>query len=315
MVLRGRKRPGLQALFYTAWYPVHNESKDFTSSIIVSIDKNYKVSGSGIVTQIGDNWEVVHDWSVFDNVIIAAKDLKTKKIGGEKMGLEFVYTNFPEEDLDSVSTVGKEIYEFYSNIFGPQENAYLKYVFNPLHGTGGYSRSGFVSIKASGYSQYLKEVMAHEMAHFWWKKAPTTTWEDWLNEAFAEYSMLLYIREKDNKETFDKKIKQYKELTVNSSPIWGIDRQAPEAYTALYNKGSLILVELEEKIGTEDFYKFLKNLFTNNISNTADFLKFVEIELSKDYREWFENKLMTNKGNEKPNTDKNSLDLEEFYFV
>jgi hypothetical protein len=279
--------------FYTAWYPVHNESKDFTSSIIVSIDENYKVSGSGIVTQIGENWKIVHDWPVFDNVIIAAKDLKTKKVGGDKIGLDLVYVNFPEEDLDSVSTICNEIYEFYSNIFGAKENAYLKYVFNPLQGIGGYSRSKFVSIKASGYSQYLKEGMAHEMAHFWWNKAATTTWEDWLNEAFAEYSMLLYLREKDSKEIFDKRIKQYKELTVNSSPIWGVDRQAPEAYTALYIKESLILMEFEEKAGTKDFYRFFKKLLTNNISNTADFLKFVEIELSKDYREWFENKLKT----------------------
>lgn len=277
--------------FYTAWYPVHNESKKFTSIITISIDDDFKVSGSGIVTQDGKNWIITHNWPVFDNVIIAAKDLKSKKIGGNEIGLELVYTKFPEKDLDSVSIICQEIYEFYSSIFGKQENAYLKYVLNPLKGRGGYSRTKFVSIKASGYNQYLKEGLAHEMAHFWWKNAVTTTWEDWLNEAFAEYSMLLYLREKDSEKIFNNLIKQFKEWTKNSLPIWGVDRETPEAYTALYNKGSLILMEFEEKLGADDFYKFLRTLLTNKISTTADFLNLVETELSKENRVWFENKL------------------------
>jgi hypothetical protein len=277
--------------FYTAWYPVHNESKEFTSIITISIDDDFKVSGSGIVTKDGNTWKIIHHWPVFDNVIIAAKDLKSKKIGGDEIDLEFVYTKFPEKDLDSVTVICQEIYEFYSSIFGKQENAYLKYVLNPLKGRGGYSRTKFVSIKVSGYNQYLKEGLAHEMAHFWWNNAITTTWDDWLNEAFAEYSMLIYLREKDTKETFNNKIIQYKEWIKNSLPIWGVDRETPEAYTALYNKGSLILMEFEEKLGTDNFYLFLRTLLINKISTTADFLNLVEMELSKEYKVWFENKL------------------------
>jgi len=279
--------------YYTAWYPVHSESRAFTSKITISIDPGYKVSGSGIVKQVGNEWIMTHDWPVFDNVIIASRNLKSKQIGGDDIGLELVYTDFPEGDLDSVSMVCQEIYEFYSHIFGEQENAYLKYVFNPLEGRGGYSRNKFVSIKASGFDDKLKAGMAHEMAHFWWNRAVTTTWEDWLNEAFAEYSMLLYLREKDSEETFSRLITRYKEQTKDSSPIWGIDRGAPEAYNALYFKGSLILVEFEEKLGTEDFEKFLGTLIVNQVRTTADFLNLVETELSKKYRDWFEKMLKT----------------------
>lgn len=277
--------------FYTAWYPVHNESKEFTSIITISIDDDFNISGSGIVTEHGNDWIIKHNWPVFDNVIIAAKDLKSKNIGGDEIGLEFVYTKFPEKDLDSITLICQEIYEFYSSILGKQKNAYLKYVLNPLNGQGGYSRTKFVSIKASSYNQYLKEGLAHEMAHFWWKNAVTTTWEDWLNEAFAEYSMLLFLREKDNKETFKNKINQYKEWTINSPPIWGIDRETPEAYTALYNKGSLILMEFEERLGSDAFYLFLRTLLSKKINTTTDFLNLVEMELSIEYRIWFENKL------------------------
>jgi hypothetical protein len=279
--------------FYTAWYPVHNASKKFTSSIIVTIDKSFTVSGSGIVTRQGNEWKITHNWPVFDNVIIAAKGLKTIKIREEKIALDLVYTTFPEKDLDSTSIKCKEIYKFFSSIFGTPDDSYLKFVINPLKGVGGYGRSKYFSLKASEYNQYLINGIAHEMSHFWWHNAETTTWEDWLNEAFAEYSMLLYLREKYDKEEYNKNIEQYKKWTVNSRPIWEVDRDAPEAYDALYNKGSLILVEFEKKIGTQKFYNFLRILLNKKISNTADFLKLIEFELSKDYRDWFEYKLKT----------------------
>jgi len=279
--------------FYTAWYPVHSVSKKFTSSIMVSIDKSFTLSGSGIVTRKGDVWKITHNWPVFDNVIIAAKGLKTKKIREDKISLDLVYTTFPEKDLDSVSIKCMKVYEFFSSIFGAPDDSYLKFVINPLKGGGGYGRSKYFSLKATEFNQYLKEGIAHEMSHFWWHNAETTTWEDWLNEAFAECSMLLYLREKENKEEYNKKIEQFKKWTVNARPIWGVDRDAPEAYDALYNKGSLILLEFEKKIGTQEFYNFLKMLLNKSISNTADFLKLVEFELSREYRDWFENKLKT----------------------
>jgi hypothetical protein len=257
------------------------------------MDPGFIVSGSGMVAREGDFWTITHSWPVFDNVIIASPDLKSRKAGGEEIGLELVYTSFPEQDLDSVSRVCQDIYGFYSHIFGKQEDAYLKYVFNPLEGRGGYSRAKFVSIKASGFDENLKAGLAHEMAHFWWNKAATSSWEDWLNESFAEYSMLLYLREKDSKDTFDKLIRQYKEQTKDTRPIWGIDRQEPEAYDALYLKGSLILMEFELELGTDTFYEFLATVVKNKISNTADFLNLVENLLSAELRAWFENNLKT----------------------
>ena len=280
--------------YYTAWYPVHSTSKGFTSRIAVSIDSSFAVSGSGIVTKEGKDWVITHSWPVFDNVIIAAKDLKTKEIREGKVAFDLVYTTFPEKDLDSMAIKCKEIYNFFSRILGqPEGDSYLKFVINPLEGGGGYSRLKYISFKATELNQNLKNGIAHEMAHFWWHRAETTTWEDWLNESFAECSMLLYLREKDNKEEYSSKIEQFKRQTINSKPIWGIDRESSDAYAVLYNKGPLILLEFEEKIGATEFYKFLKALLDNRISNTNDFLKFVESEYSKRYRNWFEQKLKT----------------------
>ena len=146
-------------------------------------------------------------------------------------------------------------------------------------------------MKASEYNLYLKRGIAHEMAHFWWSNASTDSWDDWLNESFAEFSMLLYIREKVSKEIYDDLIEEYENFINNSQPIWGIDRKSPEAYTALYNKGSLILVEFEKEIGEERFVDFLQILLNEEIETTSDFLELVKNEISEETRFWFESKL------------------------
>jgi hypothetical protein len=55
----------------------------------------------------------------------------------------------------------------------------------------------------SGELDRLLFTLTHEVAHFWWSGAPSVTWENWLNEAFAEYSALMYVRKFEGVEAFD----------------------------------------------------------------------------------------------------------------
>jgi aminopeptidase N len=143
------------------------------------------------------------------------------------------------------------------------------------------------------FGLYTRQGIAHELAHFWWHNAGTTTWEDWLNEAFAEYSMLLYIRERIGSGEFQKTVDEYKNRTINLAPVWGIDRGADDAYSVLYEKGSLILCEMEEMVGKNSFMNFLKKVSDNKIKTTDELLNLIESELSEETRLWLENKLKT----------------------
>ena len=169
----------------------------------------------------------------------------------------------------------------------------MKFVIVPGGGTGGYGRKNFISLRTVQFDLYTCKGIAHEMAHFWWHNAEANTWEDWLNEAFAEYSMLMYLREKIDINIFNRYISEYKKKVEKSPPIWGIDRAKPEAYSALYEKGSLILMEFEEKLGQEQFLDFLRLILKEKVANTNEFLDLIEKVLPKDIRLWFENKLKT----------------------
>ncbi|MDR1056332.1 MAG: hypothetical protein LBL90_11070 [Prevotellaceae bacterium] len=280
--------------YYTAWYPVNKNSENFTaSSVRIHIDPRYKVSGSGLVERKDNVWKMTQNWEAYDIVIIASENLKSKKLQVGNTTIETVYTTFPQSDIDSVLAEFKYVLDFYTELFGPtgEGDSYSKLVLNPLEGGGGYSRKNYISLKSHKFDGSLGCGIAHEMAHFWWNKANSTTWHDWINEAFAEYGMLLYVKEKWGDRLFESYIEAYKVNSSNSCPIWGIDRAKPEAYTALYEKGSLILNDLQQITGYERFFEFVRCILDNHIKTTTDFLNLTQLQLGENMRDWLESKL------------------------
>lgn len=276
---------------YSAWYPVNIASQNFNSELKVSIDENYKVNGSGLVTKSNDIYNISHSWDIFDNIIIASKALKNKTFKKKNTNIDILYSEFPESDIDTLSYRIKDILNFYTELFGKNAaNSYMKFVLVPGN-EGGYSRPKYISYTSNVFDSYLLRGIAHEIAHFWWNKANTNSWEDWLNESFANFSYLIYIRDKVGEEEYHKIIEDFKNKTKDAPPVWGIQRNSKEAYNVLYRKGALILVDFENKITKKHFYRFIKNVATNRINTTNKFLDLIEQNFSTSERLWFEKKL------------------------
>lgn len=279
---------------YCAWYPVEFESRNYKVKATVNIDPGYSITGSGIVNKSNSAWKMVQPWDSFDIVIIASQNLASKILNNDTKSIETIYHKnyFLETHADSIINECKFALDLFEKYFGRQDSSYLKFVISPFERGGGYSRKNFVCMRTKHFNYYtITKGIAHEIAHFWWNGAKTTTWEDWLNESFAEYSMLLYIREKWGNEAFEKQVEEYENKTKGLPPIWGIDRNSSQAYSVLYEYGSIMLYEMEKKIGSDVFLEFLKEVVKNNINTTEKFLKLVEVKLTKENRDWFENKL------------------------
>jgi hypothetical protein len=279
--------------FYSAWFPVGLNERNSTSKLKLKINDGYLVTGSGKVHRKFDGWEIEQDWNSFDNVIISAKNLKSKKLHENGSFIEIVYGDFSNQDADSTIRECKNALDLYNNYFGRKDSAYIKFVIAPFEQGGGYSRKNFVRMGTKHFNSYTTRGVGHEIAHFWWNNANTTTWQDWLNEAFAEYSMLMFIRERSGVAKFLKLIEEYKSRTKNLPPIWGINRNAPESYSVLYEKGSLILYELETLIGKEKFKDLLKDISKNKIADTDPLLNLIGKKLSAETEQWLETKLKT----------------------
>jgi len=278
--------------FYDAWFPVCANGGNAASNIEISIDSAYLVSGSGIVEKKNGRWKMVQSWRSFDNVIIASPNLKKKVLRTGGACIETDYSDFPETSADSVIYECRYALALYERLYGAKDSTYLKFVIAPVE-NGGYSRKNFVSLGTKQFNLSTQEGVAHELAHFWWSGANTTTWEDWLNEAFAEYSKLVYLRERLGANFFLSRIDEYKKETLDTPPIWGINRNASDAYVVLYKKGALILYEFEQKVVRDRFFGFLKEISDQKIHATDELLGLVERKFSKETRAWLENRLKT----------------------
>ncbi len=103
--------------------------------------------------------------------------------------------------------------------------------------------------------------------------------------------MILYLRERIGTELYNETLERHRQNSGNMPAIWGIERTSENAYTTLYEKGSLLLIDLENKLGVENMAAFLRLLIDKSIDNTADFLKVLEEFSSQEIRDWFESEL------------------------
>jgi len=124
---------------------------------------------------------------------------------------------------------------------------------------------------------YSDLMAAHETAHQWWGNlvTPATSHDDWLMEALANYSALMYLEKKKGHETLDRILDNYREHLISraadgreiesAGPVtWGLrlsSSQFPNAWQVItYEKGSWIIHMLRVRLGDQRFREFLAEL-------------------------------------------------------
>jgi aminopeptidase N len=279
---------------YTAWFPYDPGSTHFTSEVRLKVDDGFTVTGSGSVERVAEGWSLVQDRPSDDTVIVAARDLRVRRAGDERLAIEIWHTDLTDEQAGKIADEISEVVRSYEGWFGPASARKLTVVFARRTRGGGYARPGFLSLvydPASGERRGLLKQIAHEVAHFWWHRAPTTTWEDWLNEGFAEYSALLVLRHRYGEGAFTEKLTAYEPAAAKAPPIWGLARDDDEAYAALYQKGSLLLYGLEKRVGEKRLLDVMAAGSRREVASTRDFLSTLESMTSRPVREDFEARL------------------------
>lgn len=149
----------------------------------------------------------------------------------------------------------------------------------------------------SPYAQlFFSDVLdAHEVAHEWWGNlmAGATYSDEWMMEALADYSALMYLEKKAGPHAVETVLDRYRVHllqknadggTVESSgPItWGlrlISSRSPEAWrTITYEKGAWIIHMIRRRLGDERFIAMLRRMceqYRYRAISTAQFRELV----------------------------------------
>jgi hypothetical protein len=281
---------------YSAWFPFNPDYGEFTYSVLVDVPDEHKVVGLGEVSRVRKGWLLAEREKVNDIVVIASPRLKSSMVKEGELSMTLHYVELNQVFKDYLREKVSWLLNNYQFWFGGTSTKEMTIVVLPsfrIEG-GGYARRGFVVLcPEEKPNEESFRYIAHEIAHLWWAYAPSASWEDWLNESFAEYSALMALRERFGDETFQEFLRRKSERAKDLPPILGLRRENEKAFNVLYDKGPVILGKLESKVGRETFMRILKESSTRKVRLTSEFLNVLSLISSPKNRDWFEKLLET----------------------
>ena len=196
--------PWVELSIDSGWYPYEPEARDLRFDLQVKIDPGYQLAGNGKVSGGNGTWRLVQKDATSDIDLIAAPAWTASELRVQALNIRMIAVNVPPVTVQRFAQQASSSARTYSEWFGQAAARDLTIVLSPRQGGSSYSRPGYVSLAYSPPAEPdgLLFTLAHELAHFWWSRAPSWSWENWLNEAFAEYSALMYIRKSQGEAAF-----------------------------------------------------------------------------------------------------------------
>ena len=267
----------VELALYAGWYPMLKGSDAFQSRLEVALPADYDVAARGdrVAEETADGqrretWEATTPGD--DIVVIAAPNLSiaTREVAGKKVR---VYSSrLGDGKVERILDVAGRSLKFYRNKYGAAPGAdSVQIVYSPRGGWG-YSRSGLIAMSEKlaqtriGKRETFRELahgIAHEMAHFWWDLADSSTTDDWINEALAEYSALRVSDDLFGKRETTRWMKRYFQHLDEKSPDRPITETTSESefrYVNWYERGALFFEALARDVGRGSLHSFLRGL-------------------------------------------------------
>ncbi len=269
----------------------------------MKVPSGVRVAGNADVSLKAPNlWYLENEGEVFDIVFFASLNLETRsyKFGSSELLLSHMGTS-PEIVRHLSDDIGA-IHLLYSKNFGPLSSQKSNYHFIMTTRKNGpsYSRGNFAVMTKMDMSEYrsLFKVTAHEIGHFWWNKADINSWQDWLNEAFSDYSSFMALRAKYGEKYVTALWQKAQESFYTLPPIMGISRTHKKAQEVLYQKGAYLLHQLRQKTPDKQFFDLIKSTYRSKVVTTDQFIGQIALFYSEEDVAWFRNTLAAGKNSE-----------------
>jgi hypothetical protein len=268
---------GVEVGFEDMWAPVRpNFSLMFTADAdITGIPADEVVVAQGRIEHKGDRLLIHRPFTDLDMPFAALTGLtRTAETGAE------VYARNPNGIIEAAARRhAGQIVAFYVKLFGPLPPQSLpeRVVVLPRVGAA-YARRAYVSLP-DGADELKKlgplpdwqlvATVSHEFAHAWWCHGDPLTEDHWLNESMAEYSSLRFTEELAGAEALKYRLDRKIAPSKTAGPILG---KGSPSKAALYQKGPLLLFDLDHRIGRARMDRLLGIVGREEVSTTAQFM-------------------------------------------
>ena len=290
------------------WLPMIDHPSDkATSEFIITAPAKYAVVSNGLLQDeilLGDGRKVTH-WKQSVPIASWLNAIGVEQFAvhhaGMVKGVE-LQTWVAHQDRDngitSFEEPARQALEFYSEHIGPYSYEKLANVAAAFGGGGTEHASAIFYGEKVVTDRPATAIVAHEVAHQWFGDSITESdWDDaWLSEGFATYFTLLFTEHYSGRDAFVSGLvrarttalaaeKKYNEPVVhrNISDLRGV------IPPLVYQKGGWVLHMLRAQIGTDTFWKGIREYYARyrNSNASTDDLRRVMEEVSGQKLGWF----------------------------
>lgn len=311
----GKNRYGERAFFSwnwpdkaRQWLPMIDHPSDkATSEFIITAPAKYAVVSNGLLQDeilLGDGRKVTH-WKQSVPIASWLNAIGVEQFAvhhaGMVKGIE-LQTWVAHQDRDNGITTfeepARQAIEFYSEHIGPYSYEKLANVSAAFGGGGTEHASVIFYGEKVVTDRPATAIVAHEVAHQWFGDSITESdWDDaWLSEGFATYFTLLFTEHYSGRDAFVSGLVRARttalaaELKYNEPVVHrNISDLRGVIPPLVYQKGGWVLHMLRAQIGTDTFWKGIREYYARyrNSNASTDDLRRVMEEVSGQKLGWF----------------------------
>ncbi|MEZ5289993.1 MAG: M1 family metallopeptidase [Vicinamibacterales bacterium] len=299
------------------WLPmIDHVAEKATGEFIVTTRADYQVVANGAIVEtvdLGDGRRRTHwrqDVPISPWLFAVGISRFAVRHAGLVGGVPLEYWVFPQDAEKGFALFEQDArrsFEFFAGHIGPY--AYQKLAHVEAAGmSGGTEHASSIFYGEKGITAGAGPVV-HETAHQWFGDAVTESdWNDvWLSEGFATYFTLLYTEYAEGRDAFADGLRRSRdrvlalEQRLPDTPVVHVnhDEAAREPNNQLvYQKGAWTLHMLRERVGTEVFWRGIRDYYRRYVNATAstdDFRQVMEHASGQDLT-WFFRQWLTRAG-------------------
>lgn len=269
--------------YYSAWYPIF---VDYDMSIekkvtIKNIDGFTVIKGK----KTEDEW--IYRSSDFDCNIIAVKDwnLISKESVGLKLNVYF--KNSKIEEINYLAESFDRIIDYFTRLLDIEKSINDTFdIVISKSDKGGYCRKGLIVLCDLPSERInVDAFLAHECGHIWATGADVNSWEDWLNETFAEVLSLCFIKKQYGTEGYITRINRIREIAEKSPQIKSKNGERPDG---VHFKGVYLMHILSEYFGEDKLIEIIKIFVKSSKKTTENMLGEIKEKLGQDIAKFIE---------------------------
>jgi hypothetical protein len=289
------------------WFPGKMDLFDKIDSIdvIVTTPPQYKVASNGLLINesvngsLSKTYHWKHRYPIANYLVAVAvtnyQEFSDKIALSRGDSLYVLNYAYPEE-ITSITANARRvlpIIRYFDSLVGDYPFKREKYGQARFGWGGGQEHQTFTFL-----INYSTSLMAHELAHQWFgDKITCGSWQDiWLNESFATFMTGAYTEKLEPNNWQNWKVATLNSATRNGNGSIFVDDTSNVnrifSSQLSYDKGAYVLRMLQWKLGTENFYKAIRNYLSDpsvayGFARTNDLKKHLEQVSGQDLTEFF----------------------------